>query len=95
MTPIGFDDKVYNREVPFCRVYSIDSKEKLEKIFLKNRISYFIEWQERSLVSRLFAGEKKKEKNLYVIRINAADVERATELIRGVESVKIKKVKED
>ena len=95
MTPMGFDDKIYNREVPFCRVYSIDSKKKLEKIFLHNRISYFIEWQERSLVSRLFAGEKDKEKNLFVIRINAEDVGRAAELIKEVESVKIKKVKED
>lgn len=43
MTALSFDDKVFNREVSFCRVYSLESKEKLEKLFLRNRISYFIE----------------------------------------------------
>lgn len=95
MTSLTFDDQVFNREVAFCRVYSQDSKEKLEKLFLKNRISYFIEWQDRSLVSRMFGSEKKKEKSMYTIRINEADIERATELVRGLESVKLKKIKED
>ena len=36
-----FDGSMYYREVAFCRVYSLESKEKLEKLFLKNRISYF------------------------------------------------------
>lgn len=95
MTSLIFDDQVYNREVSFCRVYSQTSKEKLEKIFLQNRISYFIEWQERSLVSRLFGSDKQKEKNTFTIRINEADVERATELVQGMESVKLKKVRDD
>lgn len=94
MTSLVFDDQVFNREVPFCRVYSLEGKEKLEKLFLKNRISYYIEWQDRSFVSRLFAGDKQKEKNTFTIRINEADVEKATELVRGIESVKLKKCKE-
>ncbi len=93
MTSLIFDNQVFNREVPFCQVYSMDSKEKLEKLFLKNRISYFIEWQDRSFVSRLFGS--KKQKIMFTIRINEADVERATDLIRGIESIKLKKVKED
>lgn len=93
MTSLSFDNQVFNREVSFCKVYSLDSKEKLEKLFLKNRISYFIEWQERSFVSRLFGS--KKQKNMFTIRINEADVERATDLIRGIDSVKLKKIKED
>lgn len=95
MTPLVFDDQRFNREVSFCRVYSMTSKEKLEKLFLQNRISYFIEWQDRSFVSRLFGGDKKKEKNMFTIRINEADVERATELVHGMESVKLKKVRDD
>lgn len=94
MTSLIFDDQPINREVPFCRVYSTESKEKLEKLFLKNRISYFIEWQERSLVSRLFGGDE-KGKNVFTIRINDADIEKATELVRGIDSVKLKKVSED
>ena len=93
MTSLIFDNQSYNREVPFCKVYSMDSKEKLEKLFLKNRISYFIEWQERSFVARLFGSEK--HKTIFTIRINEADVERATDLIQGIESIKLKKGKED
>lgn len=95
MTSLVFDNQSFNREVSFCRVYSMTSKEKLEKLFLQNRISYFIEWQDRSFVSRLFGSDKKKEKNMFTIRINEADVERATELVRGIDSVKLRRVKED
>lgn len=95
MTPLIFDDQNINREVAFCRVYSMNSKEKLEKLFLKNRISYFIEWQERSFLARLFGGEKNKEKVVFTIRINEADVERATELVQGIDSIKLRKLKED
>lgn len=95
MTALSFDDKVFNREVSFCRVYSLESKEKLEKLFLRNRISYFIEWQDRSFLSRLLKGENPKEKTTFTIRINEADVERATELVKGLESVKLRKVKEN
>ncbi|MCR5502974.1 MAG: hypothetical protein K6F53_08185 [Lachnospiraceae bacterium] len=79
---------VVNREISFCRVYSKEAKDKLEKIFLKNRISYFVEWQERSFLSRLFGT---REKNVFTIRINDADIERATELVQGMENVKLRK----
>lgn len=91
MSAIMFDDKVYNREVAFCKVYSMDSKEKLEKIFLKNRISYFIEWQDKSFWQRMFGNDGRKEKTVYIIRINEEDVERAKELVQGIDSVKIRK----
>ncbi|MBP3603172.1 MAG: hypothetical protein J6J79_03370 [Lachnospiraceae bacterium] len=91
MSAIMFDDKVYNREVAFCKVYSMDSKEKLEKIFLKNRISYFIEWQDKSFWQRMFGSDGRKEKTVYIIRINEEDVERAKELVQGIDSVKIRK----
>lgn len=78
-------------EVAFCKVYSAEAKNQLEKLFLKNRISYFIEWQERSFVSRLLKREDRSEKNVFIIRINEADVEKATKLIAGMESVKIRK----
>lgn len=95
MTTLVFDNQRFNREVPFCRVYDQESKEKLEKLFLKNRISYFIEWQERPFFSRVFGADRKKEKNIFVIHINEADVERATQLVQGMEAVKIRKTKED
>ncbi len=92
MASLIFDNQVINREVPFCKVYSMDSKQKLEKLFLKNRISYFIEWEGKPFLSRVFGGSEQKEKNTFTIRINEADVERATELIQGMDSVKLKKI---
>lgn len=95
MTSLSFDSITFNREVSFCRGYSMESKEKLEKLFLENRISYFIEWQERSFLSRLFGGGKRKEKSMFTVRINEADVERATELVQGMDSIRLRKQKED
>lgn len=91
MTPISFDSRLFNREVAFCKVYSLESKEKLEKLFLKNRISYFIEWQDKNFWQRLFGSESAKEKNVFTIRINEADIELAKELIQGIDSVKLRK----
>lgn len=91
MASLLIGDQRINGEVSFCRVYSLDSKDKLEKLFLKNRISYFIEWQEPSFLGKLFG----KEKSTFTVRINEADVERATKLVHGLDAVRIKKLKED
>lgn len=91
MTTLIFDEQAYNREVSFCKVYSLESKEKLEKMFLKNRISYFIKWQDQSFLKRLFGSDRSKEKTVYTIRINEADVERAKELVQGIDSIKLRK----
>lgn len=90
MASLVFDDQAFNREVTFCKIYSQESKKKLEKLFLQNRISYFIEWQERSLFSRIFGGEKQREKNVFTVRINEADVERATELAKGLDDIRLR-----
>lgn len=90
VAPLVFDDQTFNREVTFCRVYSQESKKKLEKLFLQNRISYFIEWQERSLFARLFGGKRQREKNVFTVRINEADVERATELAKGLDDIRLR-----
>ena len=92
MSAIIFSNKVFDREVAFCKVYSLESKEKLEKLFLKNRISYFIEWQDRTLWQRLMNKDKSKEKNVFTIRIKEADVDKARDLVAGLESVKIRKM---
>lgn len=91
MSAVYFDDRFFHREVAFCKVYSLDSKEKLEKLFLQNRISYFIEWQDKPLLQRLMNKDNVKEKNVFTIRINEADVDRAKELVSGLESVKLRK----
>lgn len=95
MSAALFGDNVFNREVAFCKVYSLDSKEKLEKLFLKNRISYFIEWQDKSFIQRIMSKNNAKEKSVFTIRINEADVERARELVSGLESVKLRKTEQN
>ena len=82
-----FMDGMINREVPFCRVHSKEAKEKLEKLFLNNRISYFTEYQGRSIIGKILGS---KEKGVYTIKINEDDVPRATELVRDMD-IKIKK----
>ncbi len=91
MAAVMFGDRMFNREVAFCKVYSVESKEKLEKLFLTNRISYFVEWQDKSVLQRLLGRESKNEKNIFSIRINEADVERAKELVQGIDSIKLRK----
>lgn len=86
----SLDIGVVNREVPFCRVYSKEAKEKLEKLFLQNQISYFVDCQDRSLLSKLLG---KNDKNVFTIKINDADLGKATALVQGIDSVKIRKPK--
>ncbi|MGN0376088.1 MAG: hypothetical protein ACI4ED_00480 [Suilimivivens sp.] len=95
MSAALFDNNMFHREVAFCKVYSLDSKEKLEKLFLKNRISYFIEWQDKPFLQRIISKGNGKEKNVFTIRINEADVDRARELVSGLESVKLRKAEQN
>ncbi|SEL44725.1 MULTISPECIES: hypothetical protein [unclassified Butyrivibrio] len=88
MSSIIQNDQVFNNEVSFCRVYSKESKRILEERFLANRISYYIDWQDKSFLQRLFGSDK--DKIMCTIRINRADVERALELVSGLEDVKIR-----
>lgn len=88
MTRVEYCDLFFCHEIPFCRVYSLESKDKLEKLFLNNRISFFIEWKEKSLWDRFF-GNEVKEKNIFTIRINEADSVLAKGLIEGMESVQL------
>ena len=53
-----------------------------------NRISFFIEWQEKRLWDRLFC-ETHPEKSVFTIRINEADSLLAKDLVEGMDSVKL------
>ena len=88
MSSIIQNNQVFNNEVPFCRVYSMDSKKQLEERFLAHRISYFIEWQDKSVLQRLF--DRKGSKIVCTFRINKRDVLKARELAQGIEGIKFK-----
>lgn len=88
MEAINFNAVFFNHEIPFCKVYSIESKDKLEKLLVNNRISFFIEWQEKRLWQRLF-DNMSSEKNVFTIRINEADSTLAKDLVEGMECVEV------
>lgn len=88
MSTILQEDHVFNNEVEFCRVYSKESKKQLENLFLAHRISYYIDWQDRGWLQRLFGMGK--ERLLCTIRINKADIEQARALAETVEGVRIR-----
>jgi hypothetical protein len=88
MSSILQDDQVFNNEVPFCRVYSLESKKELENRFLSHRISYYIEWQDKNWVQRLFSGSS--DKIVCTFKLNKADIERAKDLIEGIDGLKLK-----
>ncbi len=88
MSSIIQHNQVFNNEVPFCRVYSMDSKKQLEERFLAHRISYFIEWQDKSIIQRLL--DRKGSRIVCTFRINKGDLVRAKELAQGIEGIKFK-----
>lgn len=88
MSSIIQNNQVFNNEVPFCRVYSVDSKKQLEERFLAHRISYFIEWQDKSILQRLF--DRSGSKIVCTFKINKGEIARARELAQGIEGIKFK-----
>ncbi len=88
MSSIIQSNQVFNNEIPFCRVYSIESKKQLEERFLAHRISYFIEWQDKSFIQRLF--DRSGSKIMCTFRINKGDAARARKLAQGIEGIKFK-----
>lgn len=88
MSSIIQHNQVFNNEIPFCRVYSIESKKQLEERLLAHRISYFIEWQDKSILQRIF--DRKGSKIVCTFRINKGDLFRAREIAQGIEGIKFK-----
>lgn len=88
MEAINFNALFFNHEIPFCKVYGIESKDKLEKLLVTNRISFFVEWQEKKLWQRFF-GTTDGRRNEFTIRINEADSVLANDLLEGIDCVKI------
>ena len=86
MAALNLNALFFNHEISFCKVYNVESKDKLEKLLVSNRISFFVEWQEKRFWERFFrtAGEE-----VFTIHINEADTTLARNLAEGIESVQI------
>ncbi len=87
MPSLKSSDSIYDNEVPFCRAYGLERKQALEKLFLKERISYYVVWQNDHWWQRFFSGKKKE---VCTFRINRADVPRARELVAEMKGVRIR-----
>ena len=77
-----------NNEIPFCKVDQLKQKEEIERLLLKNRISYYIKWEEQTFFKRLFDSEF-KEKTIFTICIHETAVEKAKELVADMQDVKL------
>lgn len=88
MAALDLNSVFFNHEISFCKVYNAESKDKLQKLFISNRISFFVEWQEKSLWER-FLGSVCGGKEVFTIHINEADTSLARDLAEGIESVQI------
>lgn len=77
-----------NNEVEFCKVYGLKQKEDLARVFLQNRISYFVKCQDNSFWKRMF-GVGAREKGEFIMCIHDTAVPRALTIIKGMPEVKL------
>ena len=77
-----------NNEVAFCKVYNLKQKEEIEKRLLKNRISYYVKWQEQKFFKRIFDSET-KEKIIFIICIHDTAIENAKEIVADMQDIKL------
>ena len=87
MSSILPSDSIYDNEVSFCRVYGTENKKNLEKLFLKERISYYIVWQNEHWWQKFLSGQKRE---ICTFKINKADVPRARDLVAEMQGVRIR-----
>lgn len=88
MSSVLMNDQVFDNEIAFCKVFTLDAKQELERVFLRHRISYFVEWQDKSFFQRLFTP--KGNRISCTIRINRADFKQARELVKGIKNVRVR-----
>ena len=86
MAALNLNALFFNHEISFCKVYYVESKDKLEKLLVSNRISFFVEWPEKRFWERFFRTEGGE---VFTIHINEADTTLARNLAEGIESVQI------
>ncbi len=79
------EDQYFDTEVSFCRVYSEETLMYLERILLRGGISYCIQEENTSLLSRLFSMRRSG----CIVRINQRHMEKAMYLTRNLRGLEI------
>lgn len=87
MTSIFKEDQYFDHETNFCIAFGIRARRYVEKTFLENRISYFIRVRRRSIITKILSGWHAED--LFIIRINSRDIERAIPLVKDHEDIEI------
>ena len=65
-----------NNEIEFCETGDLEVKQQIERVLLKNRISYYIKWHKKGIFNH--------GRNLCIICINDNSRDEAEELIRSL-----------
>lgn len=73
--PLYTNVKVHN-EIELCEISDPECKQQIERLLLKNRISYYIRWPKTSLFHR--------NKNNCIICVNDSAREAAEEAVRSL-----------
>ncbi|MCM1159789.1 MAG: hypothetical protein NC412_01065 [Roseburia sp.] len=76
--------KVHN-EIEFCKVSNPEVKQKIERAFLNNRISYYERWEDISLFKRIFGD---KDKQTCIICINSMQKDKAETLVEEMPEIR-------
>ena len=78
----------FNNEIKFCKVYTQKAKQELERVFLRHRISYFVEWGQETIWQKIFPS---RDGHIHcTICINKADFAEARELAHGIRDVRVR-----
>ncbi len=65
-----------NNEIELCEVYEREVKDKIEKAFVKNGVSFFIKWKREKNAA--------KQEGKYVICVNQLQKQRAEAVIHAI-----------
>ena len=89
----GVEPTVYtsmrvNNEVEFCKVYSLKQKEDLARLFLQNRISYFVKCRDNSFFGRMF-GAGSGEKSEFTMCIHDTAIPKDLAIVKDMPEVKV------
>ena len=76
--------KVHN-EIEFCKVSNMEVKQKIERAFLSNHISYYERWEDVSFFKRILGDG---EKQTCIICINSMQKEKAETIIEEMPEIR-------
>lgn len=65
-----------NNEIELCETADMEMKQQIERILLRNRISYYIKWYKQGLF--------RKNRNICIFCVNDSAKEDAEQLVRSL-----------